>query len=424
MGCSFAHEARGRDAPPATVGRVAGAEVPVSVLRRDPLGTLTRLGAEGDAVPFRVGREQVLLGVHPDVVREVLLTQNKRFAKVNVLNERGRAPASRAHLADPDWRGHVIGRRLVQPAFGNARQAAHAEIVREEAAAVADRLAARDGEVVDIAVEMTTLALAIASRALFGGAPADGYGPVTGDVAGVMAPFSLVAAPGRDRFSPSRVSALARAGEARKRLLERMSALIEAGPGAGRGRPRAAGRRPGGRPPGGRAARLVAGADTTASALAWTWHLLATDAAARDAVQDEAVARAAFAETLRLYPPSWTIGRRALEGGPLAGHDVAAGQVVLLSPWVTHRDPRFFADPGVSTPRGSPTGSVSRRGSRSARGRASAWGSDWPGWRGRSPCPEIARRIVLHAVDGAVEIEPGATLRPRGGLPMRVEVRG
>jgi cytochrome P450 len=403
---------------------VAGPEVPVSALRRDPLGTLTRLGAEGDAVPFRVGREQVLLGVHPDVVREVLLTQNKRFTKVNVLNERGRAPASRAHLADPDWRGHVIGRRLVQPAFGNARQAAHAEVVREEAAAVADRLAARDGEVVDIAVEMTTLALAIASRALFGGAPADGYGPVTGDVAGVMAPFALVAAPGRDRFSPSRVSALARAGEARKRLLERMSALIEA-------RRRAPAEDvPGllaadqeGDPPVDALLVFVAGADTTASALAWAWHLLATDSAARDAVQDEAAARAAFAETLRLYPPSWTIGRRALEGGPVAGHDVAAGRVVLLSPWVTHRDPRFFADPGRFNParfadgERQPAWFPFGAGPRQCLGERLAW------LEGTIAVSEIARRIVLHAVDGAVEIEPGATLRPRGGLPMRVEVR-
>jgi cytochrome P450 len=403
---------------------VAGPEVPVSALRRDPLGTLTRLGAEGDAVPFRVGREQVLLGVHPDVVREVLLTQNKRFAKVNVLNERGRAPASRAHLADPDWRRHVVGRRLVQPAFGNAQKAAHAEVVREEAAAVADRLAARDGDVVDIAAEMTTLALAVASRALFGGAPADGYGPVTSDVAGVMAPFALVAAPGRDRFSPSRVSALAGAGEARKRLLERMRALIEA-------RRRAPAEDvPGllaadqdGDPPVDALLVFVAGADTTASALAWAWHLLAKDAAVRDGVRDAAAARAAFAETLRLYPPSWTIGRRALEEGPVAGHDVAAGQVVLLSPWVTHRNPRFFPDPGRFDParfadgEHQPAWFPFGAGPRQCLGERLAW------LEGMIAVSEIARRIVLHAVNGVVEIEPGATLRPRGGLPMRVEVR-
>jgi cytochrome P450 len=405
---------------------VEGPDVSVSDLRRDPLGTLARLGAQGDAVPFRVGREQVLLGVHPDVVREVLLTQNKRFAKVNVLNERGRPPASRAHLADPDWRGHVIGRRLVQPAFGSARQTAHADVVREEANAVADRLSARDGDVVDVAAEMTTLALAVSSRALFGGAPADGYGPVAADVAGVMAPFTLAAAPGRDRLSPSRVSALARAGEARRRLLARMTALIEARR-----------RVPADDVPGLLAADeegdpavdallvFVAGADTTASALAWTWHLLASDEAARDGVRDEAAARAVFAETLRLYPPSWTIGRRALEPGPpVAGHEVATGQVVLLSPWVTHRDPRFFPHPGRFDPvrfaddarpaAWFPFGI----GPRQCLGERLAW------LEGTVAVSEIARRIVLHRVEGgaAVEIEPGATLRPRGGLPMRVEV--
>jgi cytochrome P450 len=113
---------------------------------------------------------------------------------------------------------------------------------------------------------------------------------------------------------------------------------------------------------------VVAGHETTASALNWTWYLLAThpevearlhaeiDAApatsAPSLAQMEALAYAqqVVNEALRLYPPGWLLSRRALAADVLAGFDIPAGADVLLSPYLLHRHPRFWSDPDAFRP--------------------------------------------------------------------------
>jgi cytochrome P450 len=109
---------------------------------------------------------------------------------------------------------------------------------------------------------------------------------------------------------------------------------------------------------------FLAGHETTAIALSWTWYLLArnpeieqklvaevTDALGGSAPSVETLPKLRYAarvikETLRLYPPVWTLeGRRAVRDCTIAGYQVRAGTVMLLSPWVTHRDPRFYREP-------------------------------------------------------------------------------
>jgi cytochrome P450 len=101
---------------------------------------------------------------------------------------------------------------------------------------------------------------------------------------------------------------------------------------------------------------LLAGHTTTADVLISTLHLLgrhpeiqervAAAAAATDAVvQSDDLVRAAIQEAMRLYPPSYALGRRAAADTELGGYSVPAGALVLVVPWATHRDPRFWPDP-------------------------------------------------------------------------------
>jgi cytochrome P450 len=113
---------------------------------------------------------------------------------------------------------------------------------------------------------------------------------------------------------------------------------------------------------------VVAGHETTASALNWTWYLLALHpevesrlhaeiaaapvAAAASLAQMEALpyTQQVVNEALRLYPPGWLLSRRAIGADVLAGFEIAPGTDVLLSPYLLHRHPRFWPDPDAFKP--------------------------------------------------------------------------
>ena len=103
---------------------------------------------------------------------------------------------------------------------------------------------------------------------------------------------------------------------------------------------------------------IVAGHETVASGLTWAWHLLLShperhrrllDCTA-DPAEARAYARAVFEEALRLYPPAWLITRRSIEPDTLGGHAVPGAALVIISPWVIHRDPQWWPEPEVFNP--------------------------------------------------------------------------
>jgi cytochrome P450 len=133
-----------------------------------------------------------------------------------------------------------------------------------------------------------------------------------------------------------------------------------------------------------------------------------------------------ISEAMRLYPPAWLIARRALEPVEVDGHVVPARWIVFMSPWVTHRDPRYYPDPQRFDPeRWTPEAEAARPrfayfpfggGPRQCIGEGFAWteavlvlatlAAEW--------------RLVL-APGRAVTPKPSVTLRPREALLMRVE---
>lgn len=186
---------------------------------------------------------------------------------------------------------------------------------------------------------------------------------------------------------------------------------------------------------------LGAGHETTATGLAWTWHLLAANPQARERMLAEIDAvlggrpatfddvdrlpwtRACFSEALRIHPPVYLSMRRALRDDALGGYRVRAGSIVVLATHVLHRDPEHWPDPrrfdparflpgaGKDRPRAAylPFGS----------GRRVCIGSQFAMIEATLVLAGVSQRYLLDPAPGWVVEEEGfTTLRPKGGLPM------
>ena len=193
---------------------------------------------------------------------------------------------------------------------------------------------------------------------------------------------------------------------------------------------------------------LLASHETTANALAWTWYLLARHPAAAthlhaeiDAVlggsrlphagdlPDLAYTRMALAESMRLYPPAWLLGRVAVEDHDVRSYVIPRGSFVVLSPWVVHRSSTYFADPEQFEPErwraerrnGHPRFSYFPfgGGSRGCMGEAFAW------MEGVLLVAIIAQRWRFRLLDESLhpEILPALTLTPKSGIHVTVERR-
>jgi cytochrome P450 len=181
---------------------------------------------------------------------------------------------------------------------------------------------------------------------------------------------------------------------------------------------------------------FVAGHDTTANALAWTLYLLAVNPEWRERMEKEVdevlgereagmedaglleVTGAVFRESMRLFPPVWILGRRALRGVEMEGLKLRKGAVVLVCMAVLHRLRRFYERPDVFDPLRREAGHRYAylpfgAGSRLCIGERFAW------LEGVLCLATLAQRWRLDLAVGAkVEMQPLLTLRPKHGLPM------
>jgi cytochrome P450 len=191
---------------------------------------------------------------------------------------------------------------------------------------------------------------------------------------------------------------------------------------------------------------FLAGHETTANALTWTWYLLSqhpevearlhaeVDGALKGRAptfEDMAAlpyTRMVFAESMRLYPPAWGIGRRALEPFEARGYVIPKRGVVLMCPYIVQRDARFFPDPERFDPeRWTTEASASRPkfsyfpfggGNRVCIGEQFAW------MEGVLLIAALSQKWRMSLDPGQrVEVQPLITLRPRYGMRMRLSSR-
>jgi cytochrome P450 len=171
---------------------------------------------------------------------------------------------------------------------------------------------------------------------------------------------------------------------------------------------------------------LAAGHETTANALTWTWLLLAEHPAVEAQLHGLEYTRRVLAESMRLYPPAWAVGRQALEDCVIGGHTIPAGAMVFGCQWITHRDERFFDRPLAFDPdRWAPEREAALPryayfpfggGTRKCIGDAFAW------TEGVLVLAALARRWRLRRADDApVPVRAVITLRPATPVWMRLE---
>jgi cytochrome P450 len=347
-------------------------------MRRDPLGFLIEcVRRHGDVVSMRLGTHLVFLLTHPDHIKYVLQDHARAFAKgPPATRVRGLFGDSLTAIDGDRWRQR---RRQVQLAFQPRHHAQFVSIVRVTTEEMLERWGtlAEGGEPVDAAAEMRRLAQTIMIRACLGDLTSERIDALRRslDVAVSYVDNRLwsafgwldISTPATARYRQA-LSAIdtfvgQAIGKARRSTPPRgslLAALLTA-PAAGTPLTDADLRDE-------LTAMLFAGHTTTASALAWTWHLLFEHPDARERLEQECrgprVARApslealpdlvytrrVIEEVLRLYPPTWVTARTPLEDVDLADYTIPAGAMVLLSPYVTHRHPAFWETPDVFDP--------------------------------------------------------------------------
>jgi cytochrome P450 len=342
---------------------------------RDPLAFFTNLARTyGDVVAYRLGGERLLFVNQPQHIKDVLVTHNRNFTKGRALQRTKRLLGE--GLLTSEGATHLRQRRLMQPAFHRERIAAYAGTM----VAYADRMrgAWRDGETLDVAQEMNRLTLSIVGKTLFDADVESQAAEVGVALTGVMESFWMTMLPFSDLLEHLPVPKLRRARAARAQLdaiiygmiAERrrsqrdhgdlLSMLLSAQDEEAEG---AAGRMSDVQVRDEAMTIFLAGHETTANALTWTWYLLSTapDVEAKlhaevDLVLQGRLPRVAdiaslpfvervVTESMRLYPPAWLIGRRAIADYELGEYVVPARTILVMSPYVTQRDVRFYTDP-------------------------------------------------------------------------------
>lgn len=402
----------------------------------DPLAFLQQLALSPDeVVPFRLGTRPAFLLNHPGAIEDVLLTHHDRFVKGRGFERAKRLLGDGLLTADGPL--HATRRRIAQPAFHRQRIDAYAPSIVAHAAERRERW--QPGITIDVAREMRRLTLAIAGDTLFGADLTDIAEEIDSAVAQAMPAMdglvSIAASRRRARLARRRLDAIVnniveRRQHRRPAHEDLLSLLLDAQEDDG-----VASRR---QLRDDATTFLLAGHDTIAHALTWTWVLLAAnpdvDARLRaevatvlghrlpsgDDVSQLVYTRSVLAEALRMFPPAWIIVRRAAQPHECRGYRIPAGSVVVASPVVTHRDPRFFPDPLAFSPERWLSPNHRPRlayfpfgaGPRSCIGEGFAW------MEGTLVLATLAGRWRLRSESGPVEPSPRITLRPRGPVEM------
>jgi len=325
----------------------------------------------GDAAYFRVANRRSMLLSHPDDIERVLVTENRRFIKNYALIFLRPLLGNGLLLNEGDsW---LRQRRLIQPAFSKQRVESYAPAMVECTQRMLDQW--RDGEQRDVARAMVELTMAIAGRTLLGIDVGARFDEMTRHLRVVMFDFlaRFGAAVPLPYWMPT-IRNLRMKHTVRKldRILQQLIDQRRAAGGGGgdflslllNAKDEEDGRGISDRQIRDEVMTMfLAGHETTANALAWTWSLLGKHLDIQQRVCDEAQAvlggrpptatdvpkltfcEMVIRESMRLYPPAYVVGRRPMEDLTIGGHFLPAGTNVLMSQWIVHRDPRWFADP-------------------------------------------------------------------------------
>ena len=342
----------------------------------DPLHFLERAAREhGDAVRIRLAHTHVYTFNHPELIEEVLVSKSANFVKSLDLRETKHALGEGLLTSEGDhWRRE---RKLAQPAFHHDRIAGYGRLMTEFAES---RLATwREGEAFDVHHEMMQLTLDIIAKALFDEDVRERAATVGRAVETVLEQFhtrsntafllptslptpgNLRARKGIQKLDEMIYGMIEERRKRPRKSRDLLSVFLEARYEDGSAMPEKQIRDE-------LVTLLSAGHETTAIALSWTWLLLAQNPEAERKLAAELKAvlggstptvgdlsrliftQSVVRESMRLYPPAWMIGRESVRDCEIGGCRVPGRTTVYISPWVMHRDPRFFDEPERFSP--------------------------------------------------------------------------
>lgn len=425
----------------------------------DPIGLFQYLADNyGDIVHYKIGRKHIVFLNDAAYMREVLVVQNDNFTKERTVRRTKLLLGEGMITAEGS--SHRIQRQVAQPAFHRQRIGHYADTMVEESLRL--QKSWRDGQQLEIAQEMMHLTLRIVARTLFRTELGPEVKSLAEAINRIMGLYNyLVALPAVEALIQLRVPGLARFTQGKQAvdaivyrmiedhrrapnhsgdLLDMMLRASETS--ASRG--------------GDQESRdelrdqvitiFLAGYETVANALTWTWYLLSQNPAVEqkmfleieevlgtrpptaDDVPRLCYVEQVFAEAMRLYPPAWAMGRQARHDFALGPYRLPAGTTVLASQYVTQRDPRRFPDPARFDPeRFRPAGRATfpkfsyfpfGAGLRQCIGESLAW------MEGKLILATVAQKWKFALAPGQqIQPQPLITLRPKYGMRMRVDKR-
>jgi cytochrome P450 len=413
----------------------------------------------------------------PEYIREILVTQGVSFAKERTVR-RMRVLLGQG-LITSDEPFHMRQRRIAAPAFHRQRIAKYADEIVQSAVGFAQRV--KVGQDFDIASASMELSLEIVARTLFDAKVDDDIRSINDEVNTIMELYNfIVAFPKIESFLHLPIPGIMKFRKAKARLdkvvdriigehRELRNAAIAAGTDPDRGdllsmllSSRIEVLDEAGKPTGEIETMtdaqvrdevltiFLAGYETTANALTWTWYLLSQNPQAEARLHEELdrvlgvgdarrlpglqdmpelkYTEMVFAEAMRLYPPAWVMGRMSLKPIELGPYRIPAGAHFFMSQYMMGRTAEFFPDPLTFDPeRFTPEAKAARHkytyfpfggGSRQCIGESFAW------MEGVLSIATLAQRFrIAYAGVGEPEVQEKITLRPKGELRMRAEAR-
>ena len=410
----------------------------LNAILKDPLTYLEQVWQEhGDVVQFPIPKPATYLVSSPEGAREILVNQHNQTSK-QTLQYNNLSLVTGEGLLTAETQAWRPRRRMLQPAFHQemiALSEHHVSVGLEKLDQHWNELTQAGPAIVDIDHAMMSIALEITCGALFGVAIDDEVDEITS--ATLVALHGVVAKARNPLALPMIVPTPAnlRMRRAISRLDKAVDAII--------------------------AARLsnilapdapirdmldvlldpdlevpltkqqirdeivtfiVAGHETVASALTWAWQLLITNPGEMQKLQlAPESAKLVFDESLRLYPPAWIITRRTLSDMIIDGIEIPANSLVIISPWLVHRNPKAWEQPLEFQPERFIGGSPQLGYLPFGAGARLCIGKEMARLEGSMILAHIAKNWQITAVHNEpVPIDASVTLRPVGGMPVRI----
>lgn len=419
----------------------------------NPIKHFQNLAAKyGDIAHYKVRSDHILFLNSPEYIREILIVQHANFVKERT--QRRSKLLLGEGMITVDGAAHRKERQVAQPAFHRQQVPAYAETIVRRAARVRDQL--REGDR-DVYQDMMKFTLGTVGETLFRTELGDEVGSLNAGVADIMNVYhAMVLLPGVKYLIHVPFTPLHKFLVARRRLHATVDRMIaehrraessenpdlldlmllsqeQMGWSESDLRDQVV-------------TVFLAGYETMAIALTWTWYLLSQNPEARETMYAEIDAvlggrlptyddiprlrytEMVLAESMRLYPPAWAMGREAIADFDLGSYRLPKGTTVLMSQFVLQRDEHFFPDPLRFDPlRHTPEAKAARprftyfpfgMGPRQCIGEAFAW------MEGVLVLATFAQRWKMDLVPcHPVEPEPLFTLRPKYGMKMRIKSR-